>query len=553
MAGMIEQTQATNATQGIAQLTGKGKQAAAGGLFAALLKLFAAKGAGKTTLTGPTAKKAHGWQNATSKGIKTHAGKAGLNAHLLLQNRAEQTNEHKAGKHHDRQEESTPALIGHMTQAAQAHPHHGLAQAANMTAAAGQTTANAHETFVSKHAELHQTGKAGQQNGRTASRASSGGTGATNVFDKDMDAKHEAQKQQAVMQADARLIAGQNEQTRVSEDAAARQAVIRKTIMEEAVRSAAQGDHAAASSPTMKTTSDNASAVSMQSALAAAMTSSSTRNASRQQTVSHPDALNMTHAPDASDGANPSDALDRAQLRTPSIQQVTSTRAHAGFGAADHRHAPLLTAHAGESSVQSAAPAAQSTLPGPDANSLNSSQGAQLQTTAHAATAPTTAAQTDGTATSSPVASHGPSRMFGPMHALDAVRQIALSAAQGHTRLDIQLEPAHLGKLHVSLQTDAAKQLVVHIAAEQSAAQQVIQQHLPQLRAALESQGMQPGAFSLSAGMGGEGQMSGQGGQTSHQPQPFRGTPVAAEAISEAPTERPTQPRSAGGRLSIRI
>ncbi|RME39238.1 MAG: hypothetical protein D6794_04145, partial [Deltaproteobacteria bacterium] len=409
------------------------------------------------TLTGLTAKEAHGWQSAASGGRKAHAGKAGLNAHLLLQNKAEQANEHKAGKHHNRQGQSASALPGHLAQAAQAHPQHGMAIAAHIAITSVQTAANPQETSAPANPEAPLVDDTSGQNGRATFRAPSARTDSTNVFDKDMDAKHEAQKQQAVMQADARLIAEQNEQTRASEDDAARQAVIRKTIMEEAVGSAAQGDHAAASSPTMKTTSDNASAASMQSALAAAMTSSSARNASRQQTVSHPDALNMTHAPDASDEANLSDALDRAQqLHTQShlqantqanTQPTASARAHAGFGAADHRHAPLLTAHAGESSVQSAAPAAQSTLPGPDANSLNSSQGAQLQTTAHAATAPTTAAQTDGTATFSPVASHGPSRMFGPMHALDAVRQIALSAAQGHTRLDIQLEPAHLGKL----------------------------------------------------------------------------------------------------------
>ncbi|MDQ6957895.1 MAG: flagellar hook-length control protein FliK [Mariprofundaceae bacterium] len=91
-------------------------------------------------------------------------------------------------------------------------------------------------------------------------------------------------------------------------------------------------------------------------------------------------------------------------------------------------------------------------------------------------------------------------RSFQHLRVMDAMNEIAHSAKNGHARLDIQLEPAHLGKIHISLQTDAAKQLMVHITAEQTVSQQVIQQNIPQLRHALEQQGLSLGQFSMSTG-----------------------------------------------------
>ena len=208
------------------------------------------------------------------------------------------------------------------------------------------------------------------------------------------------------------------------------------------------------------------------------------------------------------------------------------------------------TAHA-TSGMQLAAASAT-----PDAGAAAPISGGHGQAPAVQATvqsAPTTDATTQ--AAQMPSAHAGPSRMFGPMHAFEAVQQIAHSAAQGHARLDIQLEPAHLGKLHVSLQTDAAKQLVVHIAAEQPAAQQAIQQHLPQLRLALESQGMNPGEFSLSAGMGGDGQTPGQGNQSFGNPSsPRHSTPSASSAAAPTVERTPDAAKaSPGGRLSIHV
>jgi len=91
-------------------------------------------------------------------------------------------------------------------------------------------------------------------------------------------------------------------------------------------------------------------------------------------------------------------------------------------------------------------------------------------------------------------------RMAQPMRPLEAMQSIAHSAANGTTRLELQLEPAHLGKIHISLQTDAAKQLQMHLTVESTVTRQVIEQHMPQLRAALEQQGLNLDNFSLHTG-----------------------------------------------------
>jgi len=142
-----------------------------------------------------------------------------------------------------------------------------------------------------------------------------------------------------------------------------------------------------------------------------------------------------------------------------------------------------------------------------------------------------------------------PPRSFQHLRVADAMNEIAHSAKSGLTRLDIQLEPAHLGKIHISLQTDAAKQLMVHIAAEQTVSQQVIQQNMPQLRHALEQQGLSLGQFSMSSGsqdsagtgqqFNGRHEWSAMGGSS--------GTPPA-------PVQTDTQTTSSGhGRLSIHV
>jgi len=95
----------------------------------------------------------------------------------------------------------------------------------------------------------------------------------------------------------------------------------------------------------------------------------------------------------------------------------------------------------------------------------------------------------------------------------EAMLEIARSAKDGSMKLELQLEPAHLGKVQVTLQTDAAKQLQVHINVDQSASRQLIEQHLPQLRAALAEQGLDLGHFSMGTNSQGQNDGSTEGGR----------------------------------------
>ncbi len=79
----------------------------------------------------------------------------------------------------------------------------------------------------------------------------------------------------------------------------------------------------------------------------------------------------------------------------------------------------------------------------------------------------------------------------------DAVLEIVKSAKHGSTTLELQLEPAHLGKVQVHIQTDATKQLQVLFTVEHHASRQALEQHMPQLRLAMAQQGLDLGSFSM--------------------------------------------------------
>jgi len=83
------------------------------------------------------------------------------------------------------------------------------------------------------------------------------------------------------------------------------------------------------------------------------------------------------------------------------------------------------------------------------------------------------------------------------MTLFDTMNHIAQSASKGKTRLEIQLEPANLGKIQISLQSDAAKQLQVHIIVDQGTTRAALEQQLPQLRSALAQQGFDLSGFSM--------------------------------------------------------
>jgi len=94
------------------------------------------------------------------------------------------------------------------------------------------------------------------------------------------------------------------------------------------------------------------------------------------------------------------------------------------------------------------------------------------------------------------------------MTLFDSIKHIVQSASKGKTRLEIQLEPANLGKIQISLQSDAAKHLQVHIIVDQSMTRTALEQQLPQLKSALAQQGFDLSGFS----MGSQGQQPSFGG-----------------------------------------
>jgi flagellar hook-length control protein FliK len=101
----------------------------------------------------------------------------------------------------------------------------------------------------------------------------------------------------------------------------------------------------------------------------------------------------------------------------------------------------------------------------------------------------------------------------------EVMLEVARSAKDGTMKLELQLEPAHLGKIQVTLQSDASKQLQVHFTVDQPLSRQALEQHLPQLRLALAQQGLDMGQFSMN--MNSQGQQndgSGESGRSSFGP-----------------------------------
>ena len=138
----------------------------------------------------------------------------------------------------------------------------------------------------------------------------------------------------------------------------------------------------------------------------------------------------------------------------------------------------------------------------------------------------------------------------GPWTAMAAMAEIGQAAANGHTRLELKLEPAHLGKVHVRIDSDSRKNIQVHLVVEQPNSRQIIEQQLPNLRHALEQQGLNLGNFSMSSQQQGNGQGSGQAGQqapTVSTPS-FTGTQASTPQVLNAQSEQ-----LGAGRLSIRI
>ncbi|MDX8409747.1 MAG: flagellar hook-length control protein FliK [Mariprofundales bacterium] len=92
----------------------------------------------------------------------------------------------------------------------------------------------------------------------------------------------------------------------------------------------------------------------------------------------------------------------------------------------------------------------------------------------------------------------------------EAMLQIGKAAADGSMKLELQLEPAHLGKIHVSIQSDASKQVQLHITVDNPAGRAALDQNMGQLRQALAQQGLDLGSFSMNlSSQGQQGQQHG--------------------------------------------
>ncbi len=132
-----------------------------------------------------------------------------------------------------------------------------------------------------------------------------------------------------------------------------------------------------------------------------------------------------------------------------------------------------------------------------------------------------------------------------PLH--EAIQHIAHSAARGKTRLEIQLEPAHLGRIQLALTTDASRQIQVHLVADQATTRQILEQQLPQLRSALAEQGLDLAGFTM-----GEHRDSPRDHRRDQAEPMFAMEHTAAPAPAPEPVHIP-KPATAPGRLSIRI
>ena len=132
----------------------------------------------------------------------------------------------------------------------------------------------------------------------------------------------------------------------------------------------------------------------------------------------------------------------------------------------------------------------------------------------------------------------------GPWSVTAAMQEIGRAASQERYRLELNLDPAHLGKIKVYLDSDANKQIQVHLVVDQNTSRQIIEQHLPALRQALAQHGLDMGGFSMDSQQNQDGQAS----ASQHEQGDFSAT--ASNTLLESAEP---QKSSTNARLSIRV
>ncbi|RMH50123.1 MAG: flagellar hook-length control protein FliK [Zetaproteobacteria bacterium] len=134
----------------------------------------------------------------------------------------------------------------------------------------------------------------------------------------------------------------------------------------------------------------------------------------------------------------------------------------------------------------------------------------------------------------------------------EAMMQIGRAAGDGAMRIDLQLEPAHLGKVHVAIQSDGARQVQLHITVDSAAGRLALDQNMGQLRAALAQQGLDLGGLSMELSsqgqQGGQQQERGTGGFGRMQRHAFR---IVDEGVLVEPGGAAGFHRDTSGRLSV--
>jgi len=87
--------------------------------------------------------------------------------------------------------------------------------------------------------------------------------------------------------------------------------------------------------------------------------------------------------------------------------------------------------------------------------------------------------------------------------AADVLRQVRVYLTPGMRQATLQLEPATLGRISIRIAMREGRART-EVRAEKASALEALQRHVPELRAALERQGIEAGEFDLSLGFGGE-------------------------------------------------
>jgi hypothetical protein len=119
-------------------------------------------------------------------------------------------------------------------------------------------------------------------------------------------------------------------------------------------------------------------------------------------------------------------------------------------------------------------------------------------------------------------------------HLGDQLGELTAQRAGSDHELTVQLDPADLGR--VELRIHLSDDLVhVHVGAHERSTADLVRQHLPELRAALESAGIATGGLDV-------------GDHPGHRPPPSDDLPVRAADVDRRPASSPslvTDPRSA--------